>query len=84
VARDIAGEGFKRWEELIADGLRREGIKPANARQMATMIVSSLEGAVVLSRAQRSIQPLEQVLRQVERFIEASTPRGVRKPRRAT
>lgn len=38
-------------EELIAEGLRRESIKRAQAQQMATLFVSSLEGGVVLSRA---------------------------------
>jgi len=73
-ARDIAGEGFKQWEQLIARGLKREGFKPAPAKAMATLIVSSLEGAVVLSRAQRTTDPLELVLNQIERLIRESRP----------
>jgi AcrR family transcriptional regulator len=76
-ARDIAGEGFQQWEELIAQGLRRDGVTPAQAGELATLIVSALEGGVVLSRAQRSTEPLERVLAQIDRLIRAGTrPRG--------
>ena len=74
-ARDAAGEGFKRWEGLLAEGLRRDGVTAAEAGPLATLIVSSLEGGVVLSRAQRTTAPLERVLDQIEALIRSSVAR---------
>ena len=71
-ARDAAGEGFKEWEQIIAQGLEREGLAAGQASRLATLIVSSLEGGVVLSRAQRTTAPLERVLEQIESLIASS------------
>src|SRR5947209_18888281 len=65
-ARDIAGEGFKQWESLIAEGLVRDGVAADAADRPATLVVSSLEGAVVLSREQRTCYPLHRTLDRIE------------------
>lgn len=75
IARDIAGEGFKQWQRLIADGLQRDGLTTGEASSLATLIVSSLEGAVVLSRAQRTTAPLERVLDQIQALIHDAVGR---------
>ena len=79
-ARDAAGEGFRQWESLIAEGLVRDGVAADAADRLATLIVSSLEGAVVLSRAQRTTDPLDRVLDQVETLIADALHRA-RPPR---
>jgi AcrR family transcriptional regulator len=71
-ARDAAGEGFREWERLIADSLMRDGLAEEQARALSTLIISSLEGAIVLSRAQRTIEPLERVLDQLDTLIRAA------------
>ena|SRR5947209_8951709 len=81
-ARDAAGRGFEEWERLIAQGLTRDGVARKQAAQLATLIVSSLEGAVVLSRAQRSGAPLERVLDQIEALIVGAVGGQSRKPPR--
>src|SRR5437588_11793355 len=75
-ARDAAGQGFRQWEEMLSEGLRHEGLKTEDAAPLATLIVSSLEGAVALSRAQRTTRPLEAVIDQIETLIDAATGRA--------
>lgn len=60
-ARDAAGAAFAQWEELMAGMLERNGVAAARARSLATLVVSAVEGAVVLARAQRSTEPVERV-----------------------
>jgi AcrR family transcriptional regulator len=65
-ARDIAGEVFADWQEVIADGLRRRGVAAARAHSVATLLLASIEGAIVLCRAQQSLRPLERVSDELE------------------
>ncbi len=64
--RDIAGEVFADWQEVVADALRRRGVAAARARSIATLLLASLEGAIILCRAQRSLRPLERVSDELE------------------
>ncbi|MFE3410530.1 TetR/AcrR family transcriptional regulator [Streptomyces mirabilis] len=60
--QDRAADAFKAWQcrlaELFADG----GLTVVRAERFATLLVASLEGAVILSRAKRSMEPFETVV----------------------
>jgi TetR/AcrR family transcriptional regulator, lmrAB and yxaGH operons repressor len=71
-ARDIAGEVFADWQKLVAEALRGRGIPAARARSIATLLLASLEGAIVLCRAQRSLRPLERVADELELVMAAA------------
>ena len=82
-AASIAAEVFSDWGQMLADKLRGEGIKSATADSLSTTIVAAVEGAVILCRASRSTQPLEQVSRHLSELIDKhrSAPRRDRHPR---
>ncbi len=71
-ARDAAAAAFAKWEDLLAGALRRAGATPPDARARATFVVAAFEGAVVLSRAQRSVQPLDRVARELRAVVAAA------------
>ena len=83
-ARNIAGKVFEDWQEIIADALRRRGIAAARASSIATLLLASLEGAIVLCRAQQSLRPLERVSDELELVmasaLEAEQPPSVATP----
>ena len=54
-----ARKAFQSWEREIARGLERFGLKPAEAERSATAVLSLLEGALLLSRTYRSIEPMQ-------------------------
>ena len=60
-ARAAACEAFQRWEGLYVTILTRTGVPEERARSLASTAISAIEGAVILSRAQRSNAPLERV-----------------------
>jgi AcrR family transcriptional regulator len=71
-AREAAADAFRRWERAIAQALAPHGVAPARAQALATLMVASIEGAVVLARAERSTAPLERVATELERlFVDA-------------
>ena len=71
-ARAAAGEAIGRWEEILADSLERNGVEAERAASVATMIVASIEGAIVLARAQGSVEPIERVSAELERLATAA------------
>ena len=54
---------FRAWHGKLADLLRSGGVAPDIAEQFAATLVAASEGAVVLSRADKSIEPFEAVAR---------------------
>ena len=49
---------FRKWENEIKRGLERFGMTTDDAELVATMILSQLEGALLLARTYRSLEPM--------------------------
>jgi AcrR family transcriptional regulator len=64
-----ASAAFSRWHDLLVEVLRREGVAPKRADRLAWLIVGSIEGAVVMSRSQRSPEPMEAVAAELRGVI---------------
>lgn len=73
--RAIAGDVFASWEDAIAAGLRARGVGEGRAASVAILLISAVEGAVVVSRARRSLQPLHRVSRELQAVVAAALPR---------
>ncbi len=56
--RVAAHNAFDSWIQAANDHLAAAGVPPDKAEELAILLVSSLEGAFVLSRAQRTTKPL--------------------------
>jgi AcrR family transcriptional regulator len=67
--REAAAEVFESWQQLCADALAGRGVAPDRAASLAALMVASVEGAIVLCRAQRDIRPLELVGEELERLV---------------
>ena len=52
---------FQRWRTQLASLLAAGGIPGARAPALAAMLISACEGAVILARAERSLDPFEAV-----------------------
>lgn len=69
-ARQAAGEAFETWKRLHAQILQRAGVPQKRARSIAELLVASIEGAVILARADRSNEPLERVLDELHILLD--------------
>ena len=67
---DHAAAIFRAWRGRLAELYERGGIDPSAAIRLATTVVAASEGAVVISRAERRLEPFELV---VEELL-AATP----------
>jgi TetR/AcrR family transcriptional regulator, lmrAB and yxaGH operons repressor len=66
-----AGAILGRWCEALTRAFVNDGFDEDDAASLAVMSISSLEGAVVLSRSTRSTDPLRRVGEQLEFLIKA-------------
>lgn len=61
--REVAGAAFAGWTDQLAETLGAAGLDAARARDVATTLVTLLEGAQVLCRAAGDVEPFERVVR---------------------
>ena len=59
VLGDATSSAFRKWETEISHGLERFGMSGDEADQLATMVLSQLEGALLLARTYRSLEPIQ-------------------------
>ncbi|WP_458316027.1 TetR/AcrR family transcriptional regulator [Mycolicibacterium brisbanense] len=71
--RERAGAAFDRWTGQIVERLRNDGVASDRAEQLAMLIISSIEGAVVIARATRDVKPLDLIHRQLREQLAAAT-----------
>jgi AcrR family transcriptional regulator len=69
-----AAGAFASWRSALQMLFRRHGVSAAHARRLATLVVAAVEGAVVLGRVDRSVQPLDDVARELRPLIVDASP----------
>jgi TetR/AcrR family transcriptional repressor of lmrAB and yxaGH operons len=68
--RGHASDLLARWQESVAQVYVRFGDPPAVADEQSTVLLASLEGALILARARRTTEPLDTV----ERYFASRAP----------
>lgn len=63
---------FAEWQSLCASALRRSGVATAEADRIGMLAVASIEGAIILCRAERSLEPLNLVAAELEDRLTAA------------
>jgi AcrR family transcriptional regulator len=59
------------WTAAIVDALVAIGVARRRARSLATLMLSALEGAILLSRIQRDVRPLSIVATELRPILDA-------------
>lgn len=80
-ALQAAAQVFERWEDKLVAALSAHGCRRAAAVELATLIIASVEGAIVLCRARRTISPFDRVAKQIEAFVRAAATGAADRPR---
>ncbi|MFD7624456.1 TetR/AcrR family transcriptional regulator [Streptomyces sp. NPDC059851] len=69
--QQACAEALHGWEQLVSDKLLAAGFGPADARDLATTVISTLEGAEVTAQVNRSEEPLHAAGRQLARLVRS-------------
>jgi len=71
-----AAAAFSSWNTQIAEQLVSDGSTEKRAEELAVLITASLEGALVLAQAARSVESLDVVHRQLRSLLLAERAEG--------
>jgi hypothetical protein len=74
VLREACNDVFELWLAGATDDFVAAGIRRPKARELAITFVALLEGAFLLSRAAKSIEPMKATAKVAEREIRAALP----------
>lgn len=66
-----AGRIFGHWRDALTRAFVADGFETPDATSLATLCIAAIEGAVVLCRSMRSVEPLREVAQQIEFLVKA-------------
>lgn len=69
--RSAVDEAFTRWIDTLVAQLRKQGLSAEDARVVSDSIVTTMEGATMLARAQRDVAPVRHSARVLVAGVEA-------------
>ncbi|HVW42591.1 MAG TPA: TetR/AcrR family transcriptional regulator [Amycolatopsis sp.] len=78
-AREAVATAFEGWQRPLAAELERMGVPPARSGSLAVLMISALEGAIVLSRAGRDVAPLDTVVTELRPLLDGAVDRRRRR-----
>jgi len=67
----LTGAVFGEWLDALAAALHRAGAPESRCPSLAAVVLAGLEGAMVLTRASRSLEPFDDVVAELVRLVEA-------------
>jgi AcrR family transcriptional regulator len=73
-AAEVVRETFARLRDSLAQALSANGFAADRAQRLATLVVSAIEGAIILCRAQRDLAPLDDVLTEIAPLLGEQEP----------
>lgn len=70
--RQVIDRAFADWQEPLAGALVQTGVPKRRASSLAVLIISALEGAIVLARVRQDVKPLDVVNMELGPLLDAA------------
>jgi AcrR family transcriptional regulator len=71
----LAGrEAFAAWRGVIVRALLRDGFSRQEAQRLSTLVVSAIEGSLILARVESSAEPIEDAARSLAMVLKRDVP----------
>ncbi|MEU9269004.1 TetR/AcrR family transcriptional regulator [Streptomyces sp. NPDC048251] len=75
--REAAAAAFATWTGPVAEALTGMGVPAARAGSLATLMISALEGAILIARAERDVRALTTVATELAPLLDAAVEGAV-------
>jgi len=70
--RSAAAAAFARWSRPLSEALTDLGVPPDRSEPLATLMISSLEGALLIARTERDVRALTAVSRELGPLLDGA------------
>jgi AcrR family transcriptional regulator len=70
--RGVLERAFEDWLQPLSEGLIELGVLPGRADGLAMLIVSAVEGAIILARIRRDLTPFDALVRELGPLLDAA------------
>jgi AcrR family transcriptional regulator len=70
--RGAAGSAFDEWLGPVAESLGQLGVPESRAASLATLMISALEGAILLARAKQDVAPLDTIVAELGPLLDGA------------
>jgi TetR/AcrR family transcriptional regulator, lmrAB and yxaGH operons repressor len=77
--RKACEQGLDSWLAMFTEHFKRAGLREKRAKTFATLVLAAIEGGLILSRAQKSCEPLTAIAEEFTHLMGV-TKRAPRKP----
>jgi TetR/AcrR family transcriptional repressor of lmrAB and yxaGH operons len=67
--RRTCRDAYRLWQAAFAAKLRISGFDSERAKRLSALIIATIEGAIILCRGERSIQPLMNAAAEIEQLL---------------
>ncbi|GAA3546669.1 TetR/AcrR family transcriptional regulator [Streptomyces osmaniensis] len=74
--REAAAAAFATWTGPVGRALTEMGVPEERAAGLATLMISALEGAILMARAERDVRPLTTVSRELGPMLDAAVSKA--------
>ncbi|MFM9699960.1 TetR/AcrR family transcriptional regulator [Streptomyces europaeiscabiei] len=74
--REAAAAAFATWTEPVARALTDMGVPEQRAEALATLMISTLEGAILIARAEQDVSALTTAARELGPFLNAAVDKS--------
>ncbi|MBO8171960.1 MAG: TetR/AcrR family transcriptional regulator [Bacillaceae bacterium] len=68
--REACSQAYQLWQDVFAQKLHDSGFTEVRAQQLSLLIVSMIEGAVIISRSRQSSEPLKQLAGEIPNLLK--------------
>ncbi|WP_367325067.1 TetR/AcrR family transcriptional regulator [Streptomyces sp. HUAS ZL42] len=74
--REAAAAAFANWTGPVAGALADMGVPEERTAALATLMISTLEGAILIARAERDVRALTTATRELGPLLDAAVSKG--------
>lgn len=74
--REAVGRAFAQWQVPLTEGLAELGVPAARAPSLALLVLSALEGAIIIARIRHDLAPLDNLVAELGPLLDAAATEG--------
>lgn len=66
---EVVESAFRDWRRVLVRSLQRDGLAEPQARRLASFVIATVEGALLLARVERSLRPIDDITVELMAYV---------------